>query len=144
MEIAVKHAQTEISLQPKVQRLGWLLGLLVTLAEARGADVSDASFELYAAKLSPYPDEDLREVIERAACSRRADGEKAWPELGSLLEPLQRMQERRAQERQRRREREAEIEFFWGTYLPEQMQHLGRTEAEVLERWPRFRGTKPR
>jgi len=143
MAIVVRPGQTAILQQPASQQIGWLLGLLTVLAEARGADVSSEGYELYAATLIAYPETDVRAVIERIARSKRAEGEKAWPPLGDLVEPLQRMNERRWEEHKRVEKQQAEIAEFW-QLVPEWMEITGQSEAEILERWPRFKGTKPR
>lgn len=98
--------------------------------------------ELYAATLSAYPDEDVRAVIERTARTRRAEGEKAWPALGDLVEPLERIREQRGEQRRQAARREREIAEFWKT-APEWMAITGVDEAELLRRFPSFAGTKP-
>lgn len=98
---------------------------------------------MYAATLISFPDEDVRAVIERFARSKRAEEEKAWPRLGDLTEPLERMRERRWEERKRREQQQADIAQFW-KLVPEWMEITGQSEAEILERWPSFKGTKPR
>ena len=141
--IVVKAGQTAISQQPALQRVEWLLGLLTVLAEARGTDVSAEGLELYAETLISFPDEDVRAVIERFARSKRAEGEKAWPALGDLTDPLERMRQRRWEERKRQEQQQSDIAQFWQS-VPEWMEITGQSEAEILERWPSFKGTKQR
>lgn len=111
--ITLRQGQMAISPQPALQRIGWLLGLLTVLAEARGADVSAEGMELYAATLSAYADDDLLVVLQRAARSKRAEGEKAWPTLGDLTERLERLQDQRAEQKRQERMRQADITLFW-------------------------------
>jgi hypothetical protein len=143
MAIVARQEPTAISQRPALQQIDWLLGLLTVLAEARGADVSAEGLELYAATLISFPDDDVRAVIERTARSKRAEGEKAWPALGDLTEPLERMRERRWEERKRVAQQQEEIAEFW-RLVPEWMEITGQSEAKILERWPSFKGTKPR
>lgn len=135
-----------------MQRIDWLLGLLTVLAEARGADVSAEGLELYAGTLSAYPDEDVRAVIERTARTKRAEGEKAWPALGDLLDPLERLKERRFEQRRQERERLEKVEHFW-RIARERIEEYGvfryndveyRSLDEVNQAPGSYKGTKPR
>ena len=152
MAIVARPGQTAISQRPALQRIDWLLGLLTVLAEARGADVSAEGLELYAATLISYPDEDVRAVIERSARTKRAEGEKAWPALGDLLDPLERLQDRRREQQKQERARQADIELFWKV-AQERIEERGvfrynsvdyRSLDEVNQAPTTYKGTKPR
>jgi hypothetical protein len=114
------------------------------LAEARGADVSDKAYEMYALALSEFEDADVKAVVDKIARQPRGEGEKAWPELGALIDPLINMRARRKQQEQLAAERQKEIEFFWNQIVPDRMERFGWTEAELLDRFPTYKGTKPR
>ena len=105
---------------------------------------------MYAGVLSEYPDEDIRAVIERRARSERAEGEKAWPELGSLTGPLDRMQERRIERQRKERKRQSNIELFW-RIARERLEEYGvfrfndveyRSLDEVNQAPTQYKGTK--
>ncbi len=126
-----------------MQRLLSLIALVRLLVEARGGDASSKAYELYAVALEEFEDADVRAIVDRMARQKRAEGEKALPELGALIEPLERMRDRRRQAKQQQAARDTEIAEFW-SMVPGWVELTGQSEAEILERWPRFKGTKPR
>jgi hypothetical protein len=142
--IAARPAQTQMMRPQGAQRLLSLLALMRLLAEARGADVSDKAYEMYALALSEFEDADVKAVVDKIARQPRGEGEKAWPELGALIDPLINMRARRKQQEQLAAERQKEIEFFWNQIVPDRMERFGWTEAELLDRFPTYKGTKPR
>jgi hypothetical protein len=85
----------------------------------------------------------VRDVVRTLAMRKRAEGETAFPALGDLVEPLIRLRERRWEERKRVAQQQAEIAQFW-QMVPGWIEITGQSEVEILERWPRFKGTKPR
>jgi len=115
----------------------------MVLAEARGADVSAEAYELYATVLAEFADEDIRAVIGGMARSRRGEFEKPWPPLGDLIEPLRTMRRRRIEAQRATEDKEARITAFW-QWADEWMKVTGNDEAELLDRFPTYRGTKPR
>jgi hypothetical protein len=126
-----------------LQRNEWLLGQLMVLAEARGAEVSPECLELYATALGEFPDTDIQAVIVKVAKTKRGEFEKPWPALGDLIEPLGLMRRRRREAEHEAREWLAEIEQFW-RLMPEWISETGNSEEELLSRFPRFKGTKAR
>jgi hypothetical protein len=143
LEIVGSSDQTQMMKPPDVQQLLSLIGLVRLLAEARGADASDKAYELYAVALAEFDPDDVRTVIEIVARRRRAEGEKSFPPLGDLIEPLERRRDRRRQEKQRSAQRQKQIDEFW-SWAPEWMELTGNSEEELLKRWPNMQGTKPR
>jgi hypothetical protein len=122
------------------------------LAEARGATVSDKAYEMYATAVSEFPDADVTAVVHRVARRRRGEGEKAWPELGELIEPLEHLANRRREQQWAERERHAELTLFWQV-ARERIEANGvfrynhvdyHSLEEVNEKAPRYRGTMPR
>jgi hypothetical protein len=140
--IAGRPAQTAISKPRDVQRQLSLVKTLTGLAEARQASTSSETLELYAACLSEFDEADVRDVVRAFALSKRAEGDTAFPGLGELYEPLKARKNRRLAQQREARERIEEIAQFWRV-VPEWIQHTGQTEEQLLERWPRFKGTKP-
>lgn len=128
-----------------MQRQLSLVALLAGLAEARQADVSDKAYELYSAALCKYPESDVRTVIDAIAKRRRGEGEKAFPSLGDLVEPLEKMAvvKRRREAEQKRRD--AEWADFW-SWVDGRISETGRSEQEILDsiRTPGYRGLKAR
>jgi hypothetical protein len=143
MAIVAKPAQTQMMRLPEPQRLLSLIALMRLLAEARGADVSSHGYEMYALAVAEFDDADVRAVVDKVARRRRGEGEKSCPELGELVEPLERMRDRRRQAKQQDEQKRTMIAEFW-SLVPEWMEITGQSEAEILERWPSFKGTKPR
>ena len=140
--IVARPAQKAISIMPAQQRNEWLLKQLMVLAEARGADVSTECFELYATALSDFADADIREQIKKVAYAQIGEFEKPWPRLGDLLEPLRFKRRRRIEQEQQEQERQEGIRLFWEN-IAFTMEKSGCTEAELLERFPNMKGTKP-
>jgi hypothetical protein len=102
------------------------------LAEARQADVSDKAYELYSAALHNYPESDVREVVTAIAKRRRGEGEKAFPSLGDLIEPLENMAAMKRQGEAERKRREEETAYFW-KWVDEQVAVTGKPEQEILD-----------
>lgn len=119
--------------------------LLVGLAEARQANVSDKAYELYSAALSKFQESDVRAVVNALALKRRGDGEKAFPALGDLVEPLENMTAQRRRQEAERKRHEAAMADFW-RWVDEQMEVTGRPEQEILDsiRTPGYMGLKAR
>lgn len=128
---------------PYSPRSAWLLKQLMVLAEARGAEVSSEGYELYASALGKFPDGDIQAVIFKVAQTKPGEFEKPWPRLGDLIEPLENMSRRRREQDAQKAEKAEEIRMFW-EMVPIWVDRTGRTEAEILERWPSMKGTKPR
>lgn len=105
--------------------------------------MSSHGYEMYALAVAEFDDADVRAVVDKVARRRRGEGEKSWPELGELVEPLERMRDRRRQAKQQDEQKRTMIAEFW-SLVPEWMEITGQSEAEILERWPSFKGTKPR
>jgi hypothetical protein len=103
--------------------------------------VSAETLKLYSAHLCEFEPDDVREVVRALAMRKRAEGETAFPALGELVDPLVRMRERRREEHTRMARRQAEITEFW-QMVPGWVEITGQSEAEILERWPSFKGTK--
>lgn len=141
--IVGKPAQTAISKPLDPQRRLSLVKVLTGLAEARQASVSAETLKLYSAHLCDFDPADVRDVVRALAMRKRAEGETAFPALGDLVEPLERLRERHREERIRAAHQQAEIAEFW-RWAPEWMAMTGYSEEELLNRWPRMRGTKPR
>jgi hypothetical protein len=99
---------------------------------------------LYSLELCEFDPADVRDVVRALATRKRAEGETAFPALGELLEPLKERRNRRIASERIERERQERIELFWTDILPDRMARYGWTEAEALEKFPEFRGTKPR
>lgn len=145
MAIERSNAQTAISQRRGVQQRLSLVALLAGLAEARQANVSDRTYELYSAALSGFPEADVRALVERIARERRREGETAFPSLGQLVEPLQATAAARQRERAQRKQRESEWADFW-CWVEEQKAESGRSEQEILDsiRVPGYTGLKAR
>jgi len=111
------------------------------MAEARGADASDKAYELYALTLAEFDEVDVLEVVTGIAKRKRAEGEKAWPELGELIEPLEKKRAKRLEIKQAADRRHEEIQDFW-QWARGWMELTGNSEDELLKRFPSFRGTK--
>lgn len=128
-----------------MQRRLSLVTLLVGLAEARQADVSDKAYELYSAALRKYPESDVREVVSAIVKRRRAEGEKAFPSLGDLIEPLENIAAMRQRRDAARRRREEDSAYFW-KWVDEQITLTGKPEQEILDsiRTPGYTGLKAR
>lgn len=139
--IVARQEQTAISQQQDVQRRLSLVATLTELAEARQAAVSQETLTLYAECLSEFDLADVRRVARGMAMQRRADGETAFPILGDLTEPLRRIRWRRREAEEQERIRQAEIAEFWER-LPWMLEITGLSEEQMLERWPKFKGTK--
>lgn len=105
--------------------------------------MSAETLKLYSAHLCDFDPGDVRDVVRTLAMRKRAEGETAFPALGDLVEPLERKRERRREENKRAGQRQAEIAEFW-RMVPGWMEITGQSEAEILERWPSFNGTKAR
>jgi hypothetical protein len=132
-----------ISLQGSLQHVESLIGWLTVLAEARGADVSSEGYELYATALAEFPPQDVRARLDEVARRKRGEYEKPWPALGDLIEPLEKLRDRRRADERAARERQEAINRFWD-WVPEHSQRTGLAEHEVLDRFPSFKGTKKR
>lgn len=104
--------------------------------------MSAETLKLYSAHLCNFEPDDVREVVRALALRKRAEGETAFPAMGDLIDPLARMRDRRTEARKRAARRQAEITEFW-QMVPGWMEITGQSEAEILERWPSFKGTKP-
>lgn len=141
--IAASSAQTAISTRQSVLQKLSLLKILTGLAEARQASLTPQTLKLYAAHLVDFDPDDVRSVVRALATRKRAEGETAFPALGDLVEPLSRLHTRRREDQERTLRRQAEIAEFW-SMVPGWMEITGQSEEEILERWPRFKGTKPR
>jgi hypothetical protein len=126
-----------------VQWVNSLKRTLTGLAEARQASVSAETLNLYSRELCEFEPADVRDVVRTLAMRKRAEGETAFPALGDLVEPLIRLRERRQEERKRVAQEQARLDEFW-QMVPGWMEITGQSEAEILERWPSFKGTKPR
>ncbi len=140
--IVGKPAQTAISKPLDPQRRLLLVKVLTGLAEARQASVSAETLKLHSAHMCDFELADVREAVRALAVRKRAEGETAFPALGELVEPLETMWARRREENKRAAQQQAEIDEFW-QWAPEWMEFTGNTEAELLRRFPSFRGTKP-
>jgi len=135
-----------------VQQKLSLLAMLRLLAEARGADVSDRAYELYAESLSNYDEPDVLKVVDTLAKRKRAEYEKAWPALGEFIDRLERIRDRRREQQRQERERQAGIELFW-KIAQERITEYGVFRFNAVEyhsldevnRAPTaYKGTKPR
>ena len=67
--------------------------LLMVLAEARQAAISQQAFEVYSTQLQKYELEDIKAAITKLSLTRRREGETAFPDLGTVDEAV--MDERR-------------------------------------------------
>lgn len=105
--------------------------------------MSAETLKLYSAHLAEFDPANVRIVVSALAKRKRAEGETAFPSLGDLVEPLQRMRERQKEEQHKAERRTAEIEQFW-QWAPWWMERTGNDEAELLRRFPGFKDTKPR
>jgi len=141
--IVARQEPTAISKPLDPQRRLSLVKVMTGLAEARQASVSAETLKLYSAHLCDFEPGDVRDVVRTLAMRKRTEGETAFPALGDLVEPLERKRERRREENKRAGQRQAEIQEFW-RMVPGWMEITGQSEAEILERWPSFKGTKPR
>lgn len=141
--IVARQEPTAISKPLDPQRRLSLVKVLTGLAEARQASVSAETLKLYSAHLCEFEPADVRDVVRTMAMRKRAEGETAFPALGDLVEPLQRLRERRREENKRVVQQQKEVEEFW-RWAPEWMEFTGNDEAELLSRFPGFKGTKPR
>jgi hypothetical protein len=139
--IVARQEPTAISKPLDPQRRLSLVKVLTGLAEARQAGVSAETLKLYSAHLCEFEPGDVRDVVRTLAMRKRTEGETAFPALGELVEPLQRLRERRREEQRKAERRANEIAEFW-RMVPEWMEATGQTEAEILERWPSFKGTR--
>jgi hypothetical protein len=139
--IAARPAPTATLQRENLPRIESLISWLTVLAEARGADVSTEAFELYATALAEFPAEDVRAALDKAARRKLAEFEKPWPRLGDLVEPLEKLQDRRRADERAARERQEAINRFWD-WVPEHSQRTGLAEREILDRFPSFKGSK--
>ena len=142
--IAGRRAQTAISKPSDALLRNALKKTLTGLAEARQAAVSTETLNLYSRELLEFDAADVREIVRAVATRKRTEGETAFPALGELLEPLKDRRNRRLQIERREQERQERIDLFWNTILPQRMSIYGTSEQEALDRFPEFRGTKPR
>lgn len=114
---------------------------LTGLAEARQAAVSQQTYNLYAAHLAEFEDADVKAAARYIARKERADGETAFPSLGKLIAEVKYVRAQRLEQERARSEKEQRIGKFWREVLPFAISQ-GRTEAEMLERFPEFKGTR--
>lgn len=87
----------------------------------------------------------LAKVIEALEELRITPGRMFFPrpdEVAGEIERQQLERNREADVTRSQQRREQEIEEFW-KWAPQWMSDTGNTEAELLERFPSFRGTKP-
>lgn len=69
--------------------------LLMILAEARQAAVSQQAFEVYSTQLQAYDLVDLKAAITKLSLTRRESGETAFPDLGTVDEAARYERKRR-------------------------------------------------
>lgn len=139
--IVARAAQTATLRPQDVQRRLSLIKTLTGLAEARQARVSEETLKLYSAHLAEYEPGDVIEVIRAMARRKRAEGETAFPALGDLIDPLDRLRDRRRAEQGKARQWAAQIADFW-IWAEEWMRDTGNDETELLKRFPAYRNTK--
>lgn len=75
--------------------------------------MSDRAYELYSAALCKFPECDVRAVVNVLARKRRGEGEKAFPALGDLVEPLESMAAHRRRQAAERVRHDAAMADFW-------------------------------
>jgi hypothetical protein len=126
--------------------------MLRLLAEARGAEVSDRAYELYAESLSGYEEPDVLKVVDTLAKRKRGEFEKPWPALGDFIDPLDRLKERRYEQRRQERQQQEGIELFW-KIAAERLEMHGvfnfngvpyHSLDEVNSAPTQYKGTRPR
>jgi hypothetical protein len=141
--IVARQEPTAISKPLDPQRRLSLVKVLTGLAEARQTSVSAETLKLYSAHLCDFDPNDVREVVRTLAMRKRAEGETSFPALGDLVEPLLRLRRRRREEHNRATQRQSEVDEFW-RWAAEWMEATGNDKAELLRRFPGYKGTKPR
>lgn len=86
------------------------------------------------------------DVLQVALLNLRIEaGRKFFPHPSEIAEEIDAVQEARSAQRRKQREREQrsrEIAEFW-KWAGEWMHDTGNDEAELLNRYPSYRGTKP-
>lgn len=143
--IVASNVQTGISRPLQPQRQAFWVRSLTGLAEARQAAVSRQTLELYSARLSSLPDEDVRTVLQEIADADRKEGETAFPVLGKIVERVLMIGYTRKQEQRTAADRSKQEEWFW-RWVNEQIEDTGKMEQEVLDgvRIPGFTGRTAR
>lgn len=79
----------------------------VRLAEARQATISSATLELYSSRLVDYQLEDVREGLTKLSLRPRAEGETAFPDLGTVIGAVKDARRDRRIAEEQREQREA-------------------------------------
>ncbi len=92
--------------------------------------MSAETLKLYSAHLCDFEPDDVRDVVRTLAMRKRAEGETAFPALGDLVEPLERLRQRRWEQKRAQRERAEQVEYFW---------HIVRERLESFGEW-RYNG----
>lgn len=119
--------------------------MLLTVAEARQASVSETTLNLYIKTLAEWPIDFIQHVCTQMAMVPRREGETAFPTLGDFMEALKMHRARKAQEKANRRESEYREKNFW-SHIDDLKETSGMSEQEVLDsiRVPGFTGRKAR
>lgn len=85
--------------------INFLVSLLTYLGQARQAALSKETLKVYAQELAGFAEVDVAAGIRNLALTPRGPGETAFPDLGTVIQAVSRVQsERLAKERQIARE----------------------------------------